>query len=308
MTGQSAAVGIPGEPIEAAAALYLGEVMHARLKPVGHRFSYRVMSLLIDLDRLDIADRQSPLFGVNRLALYSFSEADHGERDGTPLRRYAQRRAAEHGIDLTGGRVRLLCYPRLLGHTFNPLSVYFCDRADGALALLIYEVRNTFGDIHAYALPVQPAEVSEAGVRQAQDKLFYVSPFIEMAMRYHFRVSPPGERVKLRILETDREGPLLAATFNGRRRALTTAALLRSLASLPLVTFKIVAAIHWEALRLWIKGVRLVPRPNPGPEKACNTGLASGQRYDYTVGALSAKPAAQRSGLVKVGSRANRTT
>jgi DUF1365 family protein len=311
MPEQTAQAGRPGEPIDAAAALYLGEVMHARLKPIGHRFSYRVMSLLIDLDRLGIADRQSPLFGVNRPALYSFREADHGERDGTPLRLYAQRRAAEHGIDLTGGRVRLLCYPRLLGHTFNPLSVYFCNRADGALALLIYEVRNTFGDIHAYVLPVQPAEISEAGVRQAQDKLFYVSPFIEMAMRYHFRVSPPGERVKLRILETDREGPVLAATFSGRRRALTTAALLRSLVSLPLLTFKIVAAIHWEALRLWIKGVRLVPRPAAAPSNACNTGLATGQSNDYTAAALSAagrKPAAKRSGLVKVGSQANRTT
>src|SRR6478609_3673207 len=164
MTGQSAAIGMSGELIEAAAALYFGEVMHARLKPVGHRFSYRVMSLLIDLDRLDIADRQSPLFGVNRRALYSFSEADHGERDGTPLRRYVQRRAAEHGIDLTGGRVRLLCYPRMLGHSFNPLSVYFCYLANAELALIIYEVRNTFGDIHAYVLPVKPGEISEAGV------------------------------------------------------------------------------------------------------------------------------------------------
>src|SRR5205807_1406148 len=123
--------------------------MHARLKPIGHRFSYRVMSLLIDLDRLDAADRQSPLFGVNRAALYSFKEADHGDRDGSSLRAYAQRRAAAHGIDLTGGRVLLLCYPRLLGYTFNPLSVYFCYRAGGELALLIYEVRNTFGGIHS---------------------------------------------------------------------------------------------------------------------------------------------------------------
>ncbi len=143
------------------------------------------------------------------------------------MRAYAQRCAAEHGIDLTGGRVLLLCYPRLLGYTFNPLSVYFCYRADGELALMIYEVRNTFGDIHAYVLPVKPRQISDAGIRQQQDKLFYVSPFIEMAMRYHFRVSPPAESVKLRILETDRDGPLLAATFNGRRRALTTPALLR---------------------------------------------------------------------------------
>src|SRR3984893_2983826 len=102
-----------------AASLYLGEVMHARLKPVGHRFSYRVMSLLIDLDRLDAADRQSPLFGVNRAALYSFNEADHGDRDGSPLRTYAQVRAAEHGIDLTGGRVLVVGYPRLLGSALN---------------------------------------------------------------------------------------------------------------------------------------------------------------------------------------------
>jgi uncharacterized protein len=270
-----------------AAALYFGDVMHARLKPIGHRFSYRVMSLLIDLDRLDTADRQSPLFGVNRAALYSFHEADHGERDGSRLRAYAQCRAAERGIDLTGGRVLLLCYPRLLGYTFNPLSVYFCHRADGELALIIYEVRNTFGDIYAYALPIKPGEISDAGVRQQQDKLFYVSPFIEMAMRYHFRVSPPAERVKLRILETDREGPLLAATFNGRRRALTSAALLRSFFSLPLVTLKIVAAIHWEALRLWLKGARLVPRPHSAAVKSANTGLATVKCNDYTDPALT---------------------
>src|SRR5450755_1029973 len=130
----------------AAAALYFGDVMHARLKPIGHRFSYRVMSLLVDLDRLDAADRQSPLFGVNRAALYSFNESDHGERDGSSLRLYAQRCAAGRGIDLTGGRVELLCYPRLCGYTFNPLSVYFCYRVGGGLAMMIYEVRNTLGE------------------------------------------------------------------------------------------------------------------------------------------------------------------
>jgi uncharacterized protein len=286
-----------------AAVLYFGEVMHARLKPIGHRFSYRVMSLLIDLDRLQAADRQSPLFGVNRAALYSFNEADHGERDGSRLRLYAQRRAAEHGIDLTGGRVSLLCYPRLLGYTFNPLSVYFCYRADGRLAVIIYEVRNTFGDIHAYVLPLQPGETSGAGIRQQQNKLFYVSPFIEMAMRYHFRVSPPGERVKLRILETDREGPLLAATFSGRRHGLTTSALLRAFFAVPLVTFKIVAAIHWEALRLSLKGARLVPRPNAAAANAVDTVLATGKRTDYTAAALPAaarrKPGPQASALVR---------
>jgi uncharacterized protein len=265
--------GIEGD----AAALYVGDVMHARLKPVGHRFSYRVMSLLIDLDRLEVADRQTPLFGVNRRALYSFYEADHGDRDGASLRLYAERCAAEHGIDLTGGRVLLLCYPRLFGYTFNPLSVYFCYTPDGEPALLIYEVRNTFGDIHAYVLPVKRGDISPAGIRQTQDKRFYVSPFIEMAMRYHFRVTLPQDRVKLRILETDSEGPLLSASFNGHRRILTTQELLRSFFSLPMVTLKIMAAIHWEALRLWLKGVRLVPRQG----KTADESLATEARSDY---------------------------
>src|ERR1700687_52744 len=281
---------MPDEPAKAgphrdtadAAALYFGDVMHARLKPMGHRFSYRVMSLLVDLDRLDAADRQSRLFGVNRAGLYSFNEDDYGEGGASSLLIYAHRCAAEPVIDLTSGRVVLLCYPRLLGYTFNPLSAYFCYRADRELALMIYEVRNTFGVIHAYVLPVKPGESSDAGVRQAQEKLFYVSPFIGMAMRYHFQVSPPGDSVKLRILETDRDGPLLAATFNGHRRALTTAALVRSFCSLPLVTLKIVAAIHWEALRLWLKGVRPVPRPTIVGTKPVNTVLATGECNDYS--------------------------
>jgi len=251
-----------------AAALYVGDVMHARLKPMGHRFSYKVMSLLIDLDRLSDADTQSRLFGVNRAALYSFHESDHGLRDGSALRPYVQRLAAENGIDLTGGKVLLLCYPRLFGYTFNPLSVYFCFEASGALSMLIYEVRNTFGDIHSYALPVKPGEMTESGVRQEHDKLFYVSPFIEMAMRYQFRVVAPGACVKLRILESDAEGPLLAATFSGKRRAMTSASLMRTFAALPFVTFKIIAAIHWEALRLWFKGAKLVVRPTENDTSA----------------------------------------
>jgi DUF1365 family protein len=273
------------EPPADAAALYVGDVMHARLKPIGHRFSYRVMSLLIDLDRLAEADRQSPLFGVNRAALYSFHEVDHGARDRSSLRAYVQRCAAERGIDLTGGRVLLLCYPRLLGYAFNPLSVYFCYRANGELALLIYEVRNTFGEIHPYILPVSSGEISDAGVRQQQDKQFYVSPFIEMAMRYHFRVRPPDVRVQLRILETDSEGPLLSATFKGSRRALSTRQLLRSFFALPLVTLKIMAAIHWEALRLWLKGVRLAPRNVAGRD----AGLVRGKSNNYSSGALSTR-------------------
>jgi uncharacterized protein len=247
---------------EAPATLYFGKVMHARLKPFAHRFDYRVMNLLIDLDRLGEANRMSALFGVNCPALYGFHEKDFGPRDGSSLRAFAQRIAAAKGIDLTGGKVLLLCYPRLLGYAFNPLSVYFCRRANGELALVIYEVRNTFGEMHHYALAVDRAERRAPSISQQQDKLFYVSPFIECATRYRFRVTPPSDTVKIRILQTDRQGPLLAATFSGRRRALTGTALLRAFLLLPLVTLKIIGAIHWQALRLWGKGAKLVPRPS----------------------------------------------
>jgi uncharacterized protein len=277
-----------GRDAHEAAALYVGKVMHARLKPFLHRFSYRVMSLLIDLDRLDDADRQSRLFGVNRAAVYSFHEADHGLRDGSSLRAYAQACAQAHGIDLTGGRVLLLCYPRLFGYAFNPLSVYFCHRAGGELALIIYEVRNTFGGIHAYALPVRPDDVSKAGIRQAQDKTFHVSPFITMAARYHFRITPPSDYFRLRILQTDDDGPLLATTFSAARRRLTSANLLGSLAALPLVSFKIIAAIHWQALRLWLKGARLMPRCDNASAMP-DTGLAQAGTGAYTQAALTAR-------------------
>lgn len=253
------------DPVGPPAWLYPGKVMHARLKPVGHRFNYRVMNLLIDLDRLGDANRISGLFAVNGRALYSFHEADHGLRDGSSLSAYARKAALAHGIDLTGGRITLLCYPRLLGYVFNPLSVYFCTGASGHLVLLIYEVRNTFGEIHHYVLPVDPAEAGAPVIHQEQTKQFYVSPFIAQEMTYLFRTTPPADRLRLRILEVDAEGPLLSATFSGQRKPMTTRALAAAFVRFPLLTLKIVAAIHWEALRLWVKGAKLVPRVRPAP-------------------------------------------
>ena len=257
-----------------AASLYVGDVMHARLKPFMHRFNYRVMSLLIDLDRLADADRQSLLFGVNRRALYAFHERDHGRRDGTSLRAYAAECACGHGIDLAGGKVLLLCYPRLFGYAFNPLSVYFCFDAADNLVLMIYEVRNTFRQMHHYVLPVAPGERRAELIRQQQDKTFYVSPFIEADMRYHFRITRPGDAVKIRILETDAEGPLLAATFSGRRRPLSSVSLVKAFLALPFVTAKIMAAIYWQALRLWMKGANLAAGA-PGGTASLNRQPAS---------------------------------
>ena len=234
--------------------------MHARLKPVGHRFRYRVMSMVIDIDRLAEAGKLSRLFGVNRRGIYSFHESDHGHRDGSPVRPYIEAVLAENGVDLTGGRVLLLCYPRLFGYVFNPLSIYYCYDRSGTLAALIYEVRNTFGELHSYIRPITQGEVSSAGIRQIEDKTFYVSPFIPMAMRYHFRLTEPGDHVRIRILETDADGPLLAAAFSGKRRALTTSILVGMLVRLPFMTAKVIGGIHWEAMKLWLKGLPIQPR------------------------------------------------
>ncbi len=159
----------------------------------------------------------------------------------------------------------LLCYPRILGWVFNPLSVYFAYDRTGTLAAVIYEVRNTFGEKHSYVAPVAAGELTQAGLRQKRRKLFYVSPFnghgdarTVSACAHRPRTS------RVRILETDAEGPLLSATFHGVRKALTSSTLLSALARVPFLTLKVVAGIHWEALRLWIKGMRLVPRP-PAP-------------------------------------------
>ncbi|PIS99824.1 hypothetical protein TSA1_02925 [Bradyrhizobium nitroreducens] len=245
------------EDAMAPAALYWGKVMHARWRPVQHRFTYRVMNLLIDLDRLDEADRQSRLFGINRAAPFSFHERDHGDGKGG-LSQYARRLAAARGIDLSGGRVLLLCYPRILGYVFNPLSIYFCYGASGDPALLIYEVRNTFGEMHSYVLPVQGA--ADGTIRQRQAKAFYVSPFMAMETHYRFSVSSPEQDVKVRILQSGAQGPMFAAAFCGRRRALTGRSLSAALVGLPFLTFKVIAAIHWQAMRLWLKGVPYVPR------------------------------------------------
>jgi len=246
--------------------IYDGEVMHSRLRPMRHRFVYRVFSLLLDLDQAPSLARRLRLFGHNRPALFALYDRDHGERDGSPLRPWVERQLAAHGVDLVGGRIYLHCLPRLLGYVFNPLSVYWCYDAAGALKAMIYEVKNTFGGQHAYVFPVRGARSPETQIRQRAAKAFYVSPFIEMDVEYRFRVGEPGEKLSLLIREGNAEGDILVATHNGDRRPLTDAGLLRAFCIYPVVTLKVIVGIHWEALRLWLKGAKLQPRP-AGPAR-----------------------------------------
>ena len=245
--------------------LYRGQVLHTRLRPVRHRLRYRMFMLLLDLDEVPALSRRLKLFGAGRPALLSFREADHG--DGTPsgLRRWALGLLAEAGIT-AGGPVRLLTMPRVLGHAFNPLSVFFCHRPDGGLAAMLYQVNNTFGERHTYVVPAEP---DAAGlVRQSCDKAFHVSPFMDMALTYRFRVLPPGDAVSVGIQVADDAGKLLTAAFAAQRRPLTDAALLRAFLSAPLLGLKVLAAIHWEALLIWRKGVGLRSHPGAAPHAA----------------------------------------
>lgn len=253
-----------GPAPEAAAMLYAGDVMHARMKPVAHRFQYRVFTLLIDIDRLEEAERQSPLFSLGRFNLLGFNVKDHGRRDGSALRPAVEAMLAAAGHPEPPRRILLLCYPKVLGYVFNPLSVYFCYGADERLTAVVYEVRNTFGELHPYVAPVRDGEAGPEGLRQRRPKVFHVSPFIDMMQTYHFRLLPPGEAVRVRILETDKAGPTLAATFVGRARRFSTASILAECGRVPLMTLKVIAAIHLEALRLWWKGVPLQPDPDTG--------------------------------------------
>ena len=254
-----------GPPPEAAGALYIGEVMHQRLRPFGHRLAYRVFSLLVDLDRLDELDRKSPLFTVDAANLVAFRQSDHVSEGS--VRAHADRLLAQAGLDRPAARILLLCYPRIFGYVFNPISVYFAYDDAGSLVALIYAVRNTFGEKHSYVARIEPGDVSDAGVRQTRRKLFHVSPFVGMDARYHFHVLPPGETVRLRINETEAGEPLLAASFGGSVAQLNSAALTACLLKIPLMTWKITAGIHWEALKLWLKGARFHRSP-PAPAPA----------------------------------------
>ena len=244
-------------------SFYRGPVMHQRMRPVSHRFSYSVFSLLIDLDALDQIDRQSPLFSVNKFNLMSVYERDHGPRDGSSLASHARKLFKKAGLQLDGGRIRLLCYPRILGYVFDPLSVYFAYDEQERLMGLLYEVRNTFGEHHTYVAPLKPGEQTEAGIRQESPKRFFVSPFNPVEMAYRFRIHPPDETVGVRILVTAQDEPVMAASFHGSFLRFSTRSLLRLCLTIPFLTLKIIVGIHIEALRLWMKGLRLRARPAP---------------------------------------------
>ena len=237
------------------------EIFHARLRPHGLTFRYSALAIFVDIDRLD-QPAHIPFFSIGRFNLLSFDARDHGGRDGETLRSYIDRLHDEASLPRPQ-RVTLVCFPRILGFVFNPIATYACADAQGRTTSVVYEVRNTFGERHVYIMPVSEDDDGFVAPHEC-DKLFYVSPFMDMPLRYRFRLSPPrGGAFRLKIIERDHDGVALTALMRADAFEATASALLGRLAATPLLGFKVLAAIHWQALRLWLRGHHVRPRPQP---------------------------------------------
>jgi len=241
--------------------IFRGHVFHHRLRPTDHKLNYKVFSLLLDLDELPQLSSRFRFFGYNRFSLFSFWDRDHGDGSGRALRPYVHGVLHDAGIEISGGRVELLCYPRIFGYVFNPLSVYYCYGDDETLRVVIYEVSNTFGERHSYVIETNAG--SSAKVQQRCRKKFHVSPFLPVAGVYDFDLHLPADRVKVKVDLSDDEGLRLRASFSGRALEITDKNLLKMLIRYPLMTVKITAAIHWEAVKLWRKGLPFFSKPKP---------------------------------------------
>lgn len=232
-------------------ALYVGDVVHKRARPKRHSLRYRVFSMVVDIDQLEVLDQKLRFFSLNRFNLVSLVTKDFGPRDGSSISAFIRRKAAAAGVsDIV--RIRMLAYPRLLGFAFNPITVYYCEDAAGAIRFMAYEVSNTFGEHHFYQAAVG-AEGPE--IHHEAKKAFFVSPFNTLEGTYRFAIRPPEEKVFLGITLSTDEGGLVTAYFEGEKRSLTDAMLLKLLLAYPFMTAKVVAGIYWEALLLWLKGV-----------------------------------------------------
>ncbi|MEJ0024086.1 MAG: DUF1365 domain-containing protein [Alphaproteobacteria bacterium] len=237
---------------------YAALTTHQRLAPQGHRFAYELFYLFLDIDRIAEASAGAKFLSYNRPNLFSFYDRDHGDGSGAPLRSWADNAFRNAGIELDGGKIMLLALPRVLGFVFNPLSVFFGYGPDGRLRGVLYQVRNTFGEMHVYAAPA-----NEGASRQSAKKAFHVSPFFAVRGKYAFSLRAPDDRLSLTVQNVVDGNVEHSATLTGVRVALTDGRLLATFLSLPFMTAGVVAAIHWQALRLWLRGARYHKKPPP---------------------------------------------
>jgi DUF1365 family protein len=236
--------------------LYEGTLVHARRSPARHVFRYPVAYWLLDLDELDDLDGRFRLLAVNRPGVVCFRDSDHFDGDGTPLKEAVVRFAGDPSIE----RVLVLTQLRVLGFVFNPVSFYWCYRADGSLACMVAELNNTFGERLPELLPGD-------ALTYEHDKRLHVSPFMGLDQRYRYSFSEPGVTLLARIEVHEADAMRLQALLYGRRRELSGAALVRFLVRYPLMPVQVIALIHWQALKLLLKRVPFHHKPAFEPGK-----------------------------------------
>jgi len=236
--------------------IYTGKVIHKRFKPKEHYFKYNVFSLLIDLNELEEINKYIKFFSYNKFNIISFYDKDHGDRDGSSIKLWVKKNLRNIGILTEDISIKLLCYPRIFGYVFNPLSTYFIYNKHSELISIFYEVKNTFGEQHTYIFKAQ----DEKTVKNKCKKKFYVSPFIEMDCEYHFKTLNPREQLSVVINQNDKDGKLLFASQDGISKDFNNKNLILSYLTHPLMTFKIIGAIHYEAFKLWAKRIKLIAK------------------------------------------------
>ena len=237
--------------------IYNGQVIHKRFKPKEHFFKYKVFSLLLDLSELSLLDKELKIFSYNKFNILSFYDIDHGPRDGTSLISWVKENLNNNNINSNEIKIKLLCYPRVWGYIFNPLSIFFVYDKNSNLISILYEVKNTFGEQHTYVFKI---DKDNQLFEHSCKKKFHVSPFIEMNCLYYFKILKPTDKLSVVINQNDDSGKLLFASQDGLKNELNNKNLMISYISNPLMSFKIIGAIHFEAFKLWIKGIKLVKR------------------------------------------------
>jgi len=237
--------------------IYSGFVTHRRFKPKRHFFTYKTFSLLINLDEIEKLGKKIKFFSYNKFNILSFYDSDHGPRDGGSLINWVKNTLNEAKINIGSGTIKLLCYPRIFGYVFNPLSIFYCYDDNSKLKAILYEVKNTFNEQHTYVFPASPTSNL---ILHKCDKKFYVSPFMEMKTFYNFRLLKPEKILNIFIKQRDAKGTLLTACQVGQKLEMTSKNLFFQFLTHPFMSFKVILAIHFEAFRLWVKGVKHVKR------------------------------------------------
>ena len=237
--------------------IYTGDVVHKRFKPKIHFFKYKVFSLLIDLSEIHLLDKELKIFSYNKFNIISFYDKDHGARDGSSVESWVKDNLKKNNIDTNDIQIKLLCYPRIFGYVFNPLSVFYIYDKNSNLISILYEVKNTFGEQHTY---IFKTNINNNLVQHMCKKKFHVSPFIEMDCVYFFRLLKPGNKISVIIDQNDNEGKILYASQDGVKSEINNSNMIKSYLKHPLMTFKIILAIHFEAFKLWGKGIKFIKK------------------------------------------------